>query len=129
MAKHIPQSPCQGGKRQTLVMWQPKGGGAYEQPRRGTELPASAGQWGEKAGKKATQMLPKQAGMILDGDPPPGLSLIQPLPVPGGTFLSASTGSPLPGSTRSDHNATYNWRSVFRNSEKKKNNLVGGGTT
>lgn len=63
--------PPPGGKRQILIMSQPKGSRAYEQPRGGQTRG-----WAQPVYKKkreaTTQMLPKHAGVILVGDPPLG---------------------------------------------------------
>lgn len=63
--------PPPGGKWQILIMSQPKGSRPYKQAR-GEQIKGWPQPIYKKKREATTQMLPKHAGVILDGDPPLG---------------------------------------------------------
>lgn len=98
--------PPPGGKRQILIMLQPKGRGAYKQPS-GEQIKGWPQPVYKKKREATTQMLPKHAGGHDSGwkstlrDP---LYLDVARSRKGHCFFE-EMGTPLPGSTHPDHNA------------------------
>lgn len=74
--------------------------------------PASAGLQ-EKAGKKVTQMLPKQAGVISGWRSITSTVSVQPLLAPGRDLSFCANGDSSPGKDPLGSHASYDWKGVF----------------
>lgn len=74
--------------------------------------PASAGQQ-EKAGKKVTQMLPKQAGVIFGWRSTTSTVSVQPLLAPGRDLSFCINGDSSPRKNPLGSHASYDWKGVF----------------
>lgn len=106
--------PPPGGKRQILIMSQPKGRGAYKQPS-GEEIKGWPQPVYKKKREATTQMLPKHTGGRDSGwksTPRDPLYLDAARSRKGHCFFE-EMGTPLPDSTHPDHNANYDCKREF----------------